>query len=255
MGHAALLLQLGAGHGRGLQVSMRAGRVAWILRPATAQRYTCLLACTAALSPGCGLPGCCCPSPPRAPRLYAKPLAGAFEKRADLRVTICHALRRLCTQNRATLAAAGQPVGHADPCAVMSGGGGDDEGLAASQEEQVGGVHGGGPACSQERCPACSRGVEPAWGSGRRSVKLARDPSAPSPPRPPRRRTWTCPTATRQRWRASERRRWGARERRAALLPHASLHCMPLLQLPAPPCCALPSCRWQPLPIMPQEPG
>ncbi|PRW60392.1 ARM repeat superfamily [Chlorella sorokiniana] len=70
-------------------------------------------------------------------KLYAKPLAAAFEKRADLRVTICHALRRLSTQNRAALAAAGQPVGHADPCAVMSGGGGDEDGLAASQEEQA----------------------------------------------------------------------------------------------------------------------
>lgn len=75
-------------------------------------------------------------------RLYAKPLAAAFEKRPDLRVTICHALRRLCTQNRAALAAADQPVGHADPCAVMSGGGGDEDGLAASQEEQVGGAQG-----------------------------------------------------------------------------------------------------------------
>ena len=64
-------------------------------------------------------------------RLYSKPLAAAFEKRADLRVTICAALRRVCTQNRAALAAAGQPVGQADPCAAAGG----EEG--GSPEEQA----------------------------------------------------------------------------------------------------------------------
>lgn len=81
------------------------------------------------------------PGAPRAPplrRQYSKLLAAAFEKRPDLRVVICHALRRICTQTRAALAAAGELTGHADPCAVLSGGsgGGDDEGwLAVSQEE------------------------------------------------------------------------------------------------------------------------
>ncbi|PSC74246.1 ARM repeat superfamily [Micractinium conductrix] len=68
---------------------------------------------------------------PEALKLYSKPLAAAFEKRADLRVTICAALRRVCTQNRAALAAAGQPVGQADPCAAAGG----EEG--GSPEEQA----------------------------------------------------------------------------------------------------------------------
>lgn len=71
--------------------------------------------------------------PPPGSRQYAQLLAAAFEKRAELRVPICHALRRLCAQNRAVLAAAGEPVGHADPSAVAAGAG-DDE-AAASQED------------------------------------------------------------------------------------------------------------------------
>ena len=47
-------------------------------------------------------------------------------------MTICHALRRLCTQTRAVLAAAGEPVGFADPY-----GSGEEEETAASQEEQA----------------------------------------------------------------------------------------------------------------------
>ena len=78
------------------------------------------------------------PRVPRPSRQYSKPLAAAFEKRPDLRVVICHALRRLCTQTRAALAAAGEPVGHADPCAVASAGvGGDEEGAPVSQEEEA----------------------------------------------------------------------------------------------------------------------
>lgn len=132
MGHTALLLQLGAGHGRGVQVSGSGAVVQSGLPEARLLCFSALFACSYE-APHHPL----CPSKFFTCRLYAKPLAAAFEKRPDLRVTICHALRRLCTQNRAALAAAGQPVGHADPCAVMSGGGGDEDGLAASQEEQV----------------------------------------------------------------------------------------------------------------------
>ncbi|KAL4855011.1 RRP12-like protein [Chlorella vulgaris] len=70
---------------------------------------------------------------------YAKLLAAAFEKRTDLRVTICRALRRLCTQNRAVLAAAGQAVGFADPYGSTE----EEEAAAGGQEEQA---HGDIPA-------------------------------------------------------------------------------------------------------------
>lgn len=79
-------------------------------------------------------------SPHRTPsREYAKLLAAAFEKRTDLRVTICRALRRLCTQNRAVLAAAGQAVGFADPYGSTE----EEEAAAGGQEEQA---HGDIPA-------------------------------------------------------------------------------------------------------------
>jgi ribosomal RNA-processing protein 12 len=42
-------------------------------------------------------------------------------------VPIAHALRRLCAQTRAALAAAGEPVGHADPSARREAGGDDEE--------------------------------------------------------------------------------------------------------------------------------
>ena len=40
-------------------------------------------------------------------RLYSKPLSQAFERRADLRPTICQALTRVCVQTRASLASYG----------------------------------------------------------------------------------------------------------------------------------------------------
>lgn len=66
-------------------------------------------------------------------RTYAKDLAGAFDKRPDLRVVICQALARLASQSRRVAnAAGGQQVGFADPSAAA----------AAAVPEEAGGEGG-----------------------------------------------------------------------------------------------------------------
>lgn len=50
-------------------------------------------------------------------RKYSKDIAAAFEKRTDLRPSICSALLRLCLQTKYALQHHHQPAGHADPCA------------------------------------------------------------------------------------------------------------------------------------------
>jgi hypothetical protein len=47
-------------------------------------------------------------NPPR--RQYAKDMAVVFERRPEVRVAICTALRRLCVQNKLVLKAHGQQV-------------------------------------------------------------------------------------------------------------------------------------------------
>ena len=127
MGDPALVLQLGGRHRRCLQVSML--RVGLPLVSLTV--FEPLLTHIRLLSRRTDKPGWSVPLPLLNCRTYAKLLAAAFEKRADLQVTICHALRRLCTQNRVVLVAAGEPVGFADPY-----GSGEEE-EPASQEEQA----------------------------------------------------------------------------------------------------------------------